>query len=149
MFNKGQVSTEYLVILAIVLVAALVLVYLIGGFEAMGGSNFEAESLQAWGTAAPFSITSMKQAGPILQLEFRNSDLNALTLTGISMDNMIVYSANTTFNSGEKRLINMTTNGCGAPGSKFSHANVRITYNKGGLIGKSETGSKPLTGRCS
>jgi hypothetical protein len=147
--NKGQASTEYLVIMAIVLVVALVVVYLIGGFSGMGGSTMETESQQAWGTAAPFSITVLKQSGSILEMELRNSDINTLMITDISMDGSSVYSANVSFTSGQKRLLIASVQNCGAAGARFSHENVRITYNQGGITGKTETGSKPLIGRCS
>jgi hypothetical protein len=150
MLWKGQVSTEYLVILAILLVLGLVVVYIIGGFSGMGGATIETESLQAWGVAAPFSITILKQSVSTLQLELRNSDLNALTLTGISMDNAVVYATSTTFTSGEKKVISATTSiSCGATGSRFVHDNVLITYNKGGILGNTESGPKPLVGKCS
>ena len=46
---KGQVSTEFLVIMAIGLVIALVLVYLLGGFAGMGAGTVQTQSMQAWG----------------------------------------------------------------------------------------------------
>jgi len=148
--KKGQVSTEYLVILAIVLVVALVVVYLVGGFAGMGAGTMETQSMQAWGTAAPFSITILKQSGTTLELELRNNDVDALTLTAISMDGASVYSTNTTFTSGEKKVITVTTaTTCGTAGVAFSHENVIMTYNKGGISGKTEVGAKPLMGKCS
>ncbi|MFH0738187.1 MAG: class III signal peptide-containing protein [Candidatus Micrarchaeota archaeon] len=152
MIKKGQVSTEYLVILAIVLVVALVVVYLIGGFAGMGVGTMETQSMQAWGTAAPLSITSWKQTASSLELEIQNNDVDQLTLTAISMDGASVpMSTNTTvFTSGEKKLITVTTaTTCGAPGSSFSHSNVILTYDKGSITGKTETGIRPIVGKCS
>jgi hypothetical protein len=150
MFKKGQVSTEYLVILAIVLVVALVVVYLIGGFAGMGAGTVETQSMQAWGTAAPFSITILKQSGTTLELEMRNNDVDTLTLTDITMDGVSAFSANTTFTSGEKKVVNATTtSGCGSVGTSFIHQNVVITYDKGAISGKTEVGIKPLMGKCS
>jgi hypothetical protein len=150
MFKKGQVSTEYLVILAIVLVVALVVVYLVGGFAGMGAGTMETQSQQAWGTAAPFSITILKQSGSLLEMEMRNNDVNTLTLTDISMDGASVFSGNTSFTSGEKKVVNATTaTSCGVTGVSFSHQNVILTYNKGEISGKTEVGAKPLIGRCS
>jgi uncharacterized protein (UPF0333 family) len=150
LFKKGQVSTEYLVILAVVLVVALVVVYLVGGFAGMGAGTMETQSQQAWGTAAPFSITILKQSGTVLEMELRNNDVDQLMLTSISVDNASVLSTNTTFASGEKKVVNATmATPCGTAGSTFSHANVIITYNKGSISGKTEVGSKPLMGRCS
>jgi hypothetical protein len=148
--KKGQVSTEYLVILAIVLVIALVVVYLVGGFAGMGVGTLETQSQQAWGTAAPFSITILKQSGTTLELELRNNDVNTLTLTDISMDGASVFSNSTLFTSGEKKVVTATTaTACGSTGAFFSHENVIITYDKGDIAGKTEVGPRPLIGKCS
>jgi len=150
MFKKGQVSTEYLVILAIVLVIALVVVYLVGGFAGMGAGTIETQSMQAWGAAAPFSITILKQSGNLLQLELRNNDVDTLALTDITMDGASVFSANTTFTSGEKKVVVATTStNCGSAGTSFTHENVVLTYNKGAIAGKTQVGAKPLIGKCS
>jgi len=152
MFKKGQVSTEYLVILAIVLVVALVVVYLVGGFAGMGAGTMETQSMQAWGTAAPLAITSWKQTGTTLDLEIQNNDVDALILTGISMDGAAVTTtpANATFASGEKKVIVATTAAaCGAAGASFSHQNVILSYDKGAITGKTETGVRPIVGKCS
>ena len=147
---KGQVSTEYLVILAIVLVVALVVVYLVGGFAGMGAGTVETQSQQAWGTAAPFSITIVKQSGTTLQMVMRNSDVETLTLTDISIDGAPVFSGNTTFTSGETKEVDVTLPApCTTIGSSFSHQNVMIKYNRVGIIGKMEVGTKPLIGKCS
>jgi len=150
MFKKGQVSTEYLVILAIVLVVALVVVYLVGGFAGMGVGTMETQSQQAWGSAAPFAITSWKQTGTTLSLEMQNNDVDTLILTGISMDGASVFANSTTFTSGQKQVVTATVaTACGAAGTSFSHQSVVITYNKGGITGKAQAGSRPIVGKCS
>ena len=152
MFKKGQVSTEYLVILAIVLVVALVVVYLVGGFAGMGAGTMETQSMQAWGTAAPLAITSWKQTGTSLQLEIQNNDVDALKVTGLAMDGAIVAlnPSNQTLASGAKQLFTATTaTACGDSGTSFSHQNVILTYDKGTITGKTETGVRPIVGKCS
>ena len=147
---KGQVSTEYLVILAIVLVVALVVVYLVGGFAGMGVGTMETQSQQAWGTAAPLAITSWKQNGTSLSLEMQNNDVDTLTLTDITMDGASVFANTTVFTSGEKKVVTATAaTACGAAGSAFSHQNVVLTYNKGSISGKTQTGVRPIVGKCS
>jgi hypothetical protein len=129
-----------------------VVVYLVGGFAGMGVGTMETQSMQAWGTAAPFAITSWKQTGTSLELEVQNNDVDQLTLTGISMDgaNVTISPANQTFASGSKFLITATTaTACGAAGTSFSHSNVILTYDKGGIAGKTETGIRPIVGKCS
>jgi len=147
---KGQVSTEYLVILAIVLVVALVVVYLIGGFAGMGAGTMQTQSQQAWGTSAPFAVTIIKQTGTTLQMELQNNDVDTLVLTGISMDGASVFANSTTFTSGSKQVVTATVAiPCGAAGTAFTHQNVIMTYNKGGITGKTEVGSRALIGTCS
>jgi hypothetical protein len=66
------------------------------------------------------------------------------------MDGASVFSENTIFTSGEKRVISVTTStSCGATGTRFIHDNVLITYNKGIMTGNTEKGAKPLIGTCS
>lgn len=149
---KGQVSTEYLVILAIVLVVALVVVYLVGGFAGMGVGTMETQSMQAWGTAAPLAITSWKQSTTTLQLEVQNNDVDALKLTGISMDGAPVSftPANQTLASGAKQTFTVTgLPDCSPAGTSFSHQTVILTYDKGSITGKTETGIRPIVGKCS
>lgn len=139
-----------MVILAIVLVVALVVVYLVGGFAGMGVGTMETQSQQAWATAAPFAINSWKQTGTSLELEIQNNDVDTLVLTAIAMDGGSVFATNTTFTSGEKKVVTATVaTACGAAGSAFSHQNVVLTYNKGGISGKSQTGTRPIVGKCS
>jgi len=150
MIKKGQAATEYLVIIAIVLVIALVVVYLVGGFAGMGAGTMLTQSKQAWGTASPFAITATKQSGTSLQMQIQNNDVNQLTLTGISMDGASVYSSSTVFASGSSQVLTATTaSTCGAAGSTFSHANVTIIYSNGGITGMTEVGTRPLMGTCS
>ncbi len=147
---RGQVSTEYLVVLAIVLVVALVVVYLMGGFAGMGAGTVQTQSLDAWGSASPFSITILRQSGTNLEMEMRNSDVNELTLTGISMDNASVFSGNLTFSSGQGQVVNATLpSPCTTVGSQFIHQNVIIHYDEGAITDKIEVGLKPLIGSCS
>ena len=80
---KGQVSTEYLVILAVVLVIALVVVYLVGGFSGLGAGSIETQSKNYWGSTAPFAIKAFKASGTALDLEVQNNDLDRLTITDI------------------------------------------------------------------
>jgi hypothetical protein len=150
MSSKGQVSTEYLVILAVVLVVALVVVYLVGGFSSLGAGSLQTESQNYWGSMSPFSIITMKATGTTLNLEIVNNDLQQLTLTGISVEGASVFSTTTTMNSGQDAIINATVAApCGAAGTPYTFNNVVFTYTKGGITGIAEAGTKPLVGKCS
>ncbi|MEW6749330.1 MAG: class III signal peptide-containing protein [Candidatus Micrarchaeota archaeon] len=150
MIKKGQVSTEYLVILAVVLVIALVVVYLVGGFSGLGAGSVETQSKNYWGATAPFAIKAFKASGTALDLEIQNNDLDRLVITGISVDGASIYSGNTSFTSGEAKIMTgVLPAACGAAGTPFTYDDVVITYNKGSLTGLAQAGTKPLVGKCS
>jgi len=150
---KGQVSTEYLVILAVVLVVALVVVFLVGGFAGLGAASLETQSKDYWAGTAPFSIKTFKASGTTLDLEMTNNDIEQLSLTDVTIDGTSVWSAGNTstiFDSGETQTVSATLPAtCGAVGDPFQYPNVRITYNKGGVTGLIQVGAKPLVGKCS
>ncbi|MCI0503683.1 class III signal peptide-containing protein [Candidatus Micrarchaeota archaeon] len=150
MFKKGQVSTEYLVILAVVLVIALVVVYLVGGFSGLGAGSLETQSKNYWGSTSPFAIKAYKVSGSTMELEVANNDLDRLTITDISVDGTSIYSTNTTFTSGESKVLTGTVGtACGAAGTPYTYNNVVVTYDKGALTDVMQTGTKPLVGKCS
>jgi len=147
---KGQVSTEYLVILAIVLVVALIVVYLVGGFSGIGSGTIETASKNYWAGASPFSIKTVKAMDTDLELEIQNNDLERLTITDITVDNASVFSTSTQFNSGDSKVVTGTLGAnCGTTGQTYTYNNVVITYTKGSITDMVEVGAKPLVGKCS
>jgi uncharacterized protein (UPF0333 family) len=150
---KGQVSTEYLVILAVVLVVALVVVYLVGGFSGLGAGSLETQSKSYWGSTSPFAVTTVRVSGTAMDLQMANNDLQLLQLTDVSIDGTSVFSTNTTFTSGEAKVVNMVLPSalvpCTTPGAPYTYNNVVITYSKGGISGIRQSGNKPLVGKCS
>lgn len=150
MFKKGQVSTEYLVILAVVLVVALIVVYLVGGFSGLGAGSLETQSKNYWGSTSPFAITTFKVSGTSMELELVNNDLERIGVTDISVGGSSVYSTAKNFTSGESAVVTATLGTtCGAAGTPFTYDDVVITYNKGSISAIKQTGTKPLVGKCS
>lgn len=150
MNRKGQVSTEYLVILAVVLVVALIVVYLVGGFSGLGAGSLETQSKNYWGSTSPFAIKTFVASGTTLSLELANNDLDKLEVTDISVDGASVYSTAKNFTSGEVSVVAATLGTtCGTAGTNFQYEDVVITYNKGTITGIKQTGTKPLVGKCS
>jgi hypothetical protein len=150
---KGQVSTEYLVILAVVLVVALVVVYLVGGFSGLGAGSLETQSKAYWGSTAPFAVKTVRVSGTTMDLQVSNNDLDQLVLTDVSVDGTSVYSGNASFTSGESKDIATTLASplvaCGAAGTPFTYNNVVLTYTKGTISGVKQSGTKPFVGKCS
>lgn len=140
-----------MVILAVVLVIALVVVYLVGGFSGLGASSLETTSKNYWAGASPFAITGVKLTGTVAEVILQNNDLEQLTITDISVNNgTSIFSTATTFSSGEAKAITGTLAvTCGAAGAPYQYSNVTITYSKGALSGLKETGQKALVGKCS
>ena len=85
----GQGATEYLVLLAVVLIVALVSVALLGFFPGMAGDSQVAQSQMYWRSASPIAITDWAAEAysgsgntyPYFRL--RNTGTYPITITGI------------------------------------------------------------------
>ncbi len=149
MYRKGQVSTEYLVILAVVLVVALVVVALVSGMSPLSSGVSESQSRNYWAGVSPFAITAWKYSGTQLDLTLQNQEGQMVTLSGITGGNGLSYAQNSTFSVGEIKTVSITgMTACGANGASFDIANVQITYNKGGITGLLQKGDKDVVGKC-
>lgn len=146
---KGQGATEYLVILAVVLVVALVVIGLLGWFPGVAGTAREQQSATYWQGASPFSITAYKLNGTSVTLTVANRLSTKLKLTNVSFDGNDLGITSTNFKGGEEKTITGTlATACSPVGSGFEYA-VVFTYNQGSISGIQQTGDKPLIGKCS
>src|SRR3989338_1323557 len=118
---KAQVSTEYLVILAVVLVIALVVVYLVSQGTSLGGGIVDSQSQAYWKGVGPLAINNFRASGTGLQLEIQNNAQETVTLAAT----------------------------CGAAGTRYSYGNVTFTFNQGQVNGKTFVGQRPVSGTCS
>ena len=149
-YKKGQVSTEYLVILAVVLVVALVVVALVSGVTPVSGGVSETQSKNYWSATAPFMISGWKYSDTSLDLTMQNMDGQKVTLTDFEIDGVSYFSTNTSFTVGETKSITATSlPACGSAGTSFELANVQITYSKGSIDGLLQKGAKSISGTCS
>ncbi len=57
---KGQGSTEYLTVMVVVLVIAVIVIALLGGFVSFGSASTVEESKLYWQGTTPFSIEESK-----------------------------------------------------------------------------------------
>lgn len=149
MTKKGQVSTEYLVILAVVLVVALIVVALIGGMSPVSTGISESQSKNYWLSVSPISISAWNYHGTSLDLTLQNMDGQKITVSQISIGGSAVYSVNTSFAVGETRTVTATLANCGSSGDSFELQNVSITYMKDGISALLEKGDKTIVGKCS
>ncbi len=147
--RKGQVSTEYLVILAVVLVIALVVVYLVSSQSGGAATALETTSKNYWKGTSPLAVTEYAASGTSLTLTVKNMDPQKLTVTSITGNGFTAYSTNTTFNVGQEQQIVLTlSTSCGGTGTSFDYGNVTVKYTKGISTNLVQTGAQPLVGRC-
>ena len=148
--KHGQGATEYLVLLAVVLIVALVSVALLGFFPGMAADAKISESSSYWKGARPFAIIdstiNATGGGGVLTIE-------SMEATGqYTITNLLIGTINSTnltstsFAPGEIKNVYMTTPGFGTntAGALYEY-NVTITYNTpGGITGVKQYGTKNL-----
>jgi uncharacterized protein (UPF0333 family) len=146
--KKGQVSTEYLVILAVVLVIALVVVFLVSQGTQVGAGVTETQSKNYWAAQTPLSIVNYQATATAIQVEMTNRDAEDITVTSIEVDGTERYSTATTFNPGETQTITLTfATGCTA-GGRFSF-DIDSEYSRGALTALRQNGERDIVGSCS
>ena len=148
--KKGQVSTEYLVILAVVLVIALVVVFLVSQGTGVGTSTLDSQAQAYWRGVQPISVLDYSASGTTLTLAMQNNAQDPVTITQISGAGLTTYSTSTTFAPGQTRTIAVTLPvNCGATGTRYTYTNVTFTYDVGQIVGKTFAGQRALSGACS
>jgi uncharacterized protein (UPF0333 family) len=145
---RAQGSSEYLVLLAVVLIVALVAIALLGGFSGFGQDARSTETKQYWSSTRPFAITGFNQKGDTMYLYVRNQETDRYTITNVSISN----ASNTTpiiFNGGASK--NIEVHGLRACDSvsydSYEYFNVSIAYDTPYLSSR-YIGTKPLIGTC-
>ncbi|MEM3030472.1 MAG: class III signal peptide-containing protein [Candidatus Micrarchaeia archaeon] len=147
--RRGQGSTEYLVLLAVALIIALVVIGLLGWFPGLAGGARETQSKAYWKGANPFGIIEYKINGTSVSLALRNNEDAKLTVTDVELDGGSLNVSDTDFRGGEEKLVTGTlATSCGSPGTAFEY-NVTIIYNSRSISGNKQIGEKPLIGKCS
>lgn len=149
MFNKkGQGTTEYLIILAVIIVIALVVAGVMGWFPGMSGTINETQSKSYWTATTPIALENWKVTSTGSQFTMKNMGTSKLTVTGITVNSVDVNSLTTTLTAGASHNTeNLASITCTA-GEAYSY-NVVITYDiDGGLTGNKFTGAKPIVGTC-
>lgn len=154
---KGQGATEYLVLLAVVLIVAMVAIALLGFFPGLSYDAKKSESDSYWrGASRPFQIKEHSQpANGNLTMVLGNVDPAQLKLTDISVAGGGFagnYNTTTYISGGEQRTIPIawTTTGTCASGSVYEYQ-VNFTYDGTGenaIVNQKQSGVKTLVGKC-
>ncbi|MCX6776146.1 MAG: hypothetical protein NT130_04845 [Candidatus Micrarchaeota archaeon] len=149
--RRGQAAIEYLIILAVVVIIALIVIGVIGGFPGMTRGVSERDSAAYW-AGADVGITRyfLTDSGGTSQLVLRNNRLFAINFTDITFDGASVLEnpTSTPISPGSSTVITLYPAVCTTAGQSVSK-NVVITY-KDATYGTTYTftGEKPLVGTC-
>jgi len=153
---RGQGATEYLVLLAVVLIIALVSIALLGFFPGLASDAKITQSASYWKSARPFSIVeaSVKSNGSAFIVLQNVEATGTYVLGNITLvqpnGSIVTVSPTTTFASGETKSIYIPDpqGMSGAAGTLYD-LGVVIHYTSANGINATQTGSKNLVGKYS
>lgn len=153
--KKGQGATEYLVLLAVVLIVAMVAIALLGFFPGLAGDAKIAQSDAYWrGTARPFAILEHSLATDNnITLVVQNTEADQRQLTNVSIGGS-GYAGNllnaTYFSAGEKHKFVLNLSGTACTSGNTYELYVNFTYNTAdnSIVGQKQYGEKTLVGKC-
>jgi hypothetical protein len=145
---RGQGATEYLVLLAVVLIVALVSVALLGFFPGMASDARIAQSQSYWrGQARPFAIleNSCATTGNCT-LSIQNMEANGpYTITNFGI-NLGANTTSTVFAAGETKVMTVSIGTTGTAGAVYDY-NVSITYTTPNSVSSKQYGTKNMIGK--
>ncbi len=150
MNSRGQGTTEYLIILAVVIVIALVVVGVMGWFPGLSTGITESQSKAYWMGASPLAITDWQLTSTATEATFamRNMTTDVIQVTEISVDGVAIVATDVNIAAGSTTNVTGTTGVACTSGSAYQ-SNVTISYDViNGISGKTQTGQKPLVAIC-
>ena len=131
--KKGQSSTEYLIILAVVIIIALIVVGVLGGIPGVGKSASSRSSAAYWSsTDVAIPDFAVDEGGDSNFMRIRNNLKNSIIITNVELGGTTIITSDQTINSGESK--NMTLDNhvdCGSAGDGYSYDLV-LTYTDSG-----------------
>src|SRR3989338_6418050 len=124
-FRKGHGATEYLIILAIVIIIALIVAGVLGFIPGLGGTASSRTSETFWSARDVALIDPVFSAGGNDRVTVKNNRVNAVTLTTVSIDGQN-FAAGQTVGAGGSVTLSGAFIACTA-GQTVSYA-VSIAY---------------------
>ncbi|MBU1120414.1 MAG: hypothetical protein ABIE23_04165 [archaeon] len=145
---RGQGTTEYLIILAVIIVIALVVVGIMGWVPGLGGGISEQQSKTYWQGTAPWAIVDHKIGDGDQTLVLQNMTTDRMELKNVSLGGTDLTFTDVNVAGGGTTTIGPTSDSitC-ASNSRFSF-DVIITYDTVNIAGKTQVGDKALIGTC-
>ncbi|MFH1255977.1 MAG: hypothetical protein V1494_01660 [Candidatus Diapherotrites archaeon] len=151
---KGQGTTEYLIILAVVIVIALVVVGVLGFLPGMGTGVTESQSKAYWASQSPLAVTDWQITGTAgdATIVLRNQSSSKITVTGMHFHNGTTQYASTvtstTYSAGEEKAIPFIGSQPVCTSGQSYSLDFNITYSTPNISGKTEGGTVDLIGSC-
>ncbi|MCC7570082.1 hypothetical protein KO465_01910 [Candidatus Micrarchaeota archaeon] len=154
-YVKGQGATEYLVLLGVVLIVALVAIALLGFFPGLSSDAKETQSRAYWaGTASPFQITDFRYSGTDLTLVVRNSRTESLEIANVTLTpgpggTPVVWTPSSSGSVGSGNTVTLEIDNAPSCSSGDSfEMYVSFLYNTNDITGNTQRGEKALVGKC-
>lgn len=152
MEKRGQGTIEYLVIIAIVVVIALVVVGLLLQIMGNFGGMSESSARAAWKSGTPFAIADYAQTSTTVTLVLQNTSGQTLTFDYINVAATDINTTNKTLSAGETYTITVTdaSQTC-TNGAKYSYpkTGIVINYDTPNISDLNQLGVADITGTCS
>lgn len=125
--TKAQGSTEYLIILAVVIIIALIVVGVLGGIPGIGRTGTQRASASFW-LSQDIGITSysVKSNGQVT-FNLKNNLRNSATVTAVTLGGQAVGSGNLSLSTGSTGSRTGSTSLSCTAGKPFTYA-VNISY---------------------
>ena len=149
---RGQATIEYLVLLAVALIIALVVFGLIGFVPGLAGSLQERQSRLFWSSQFPVAIKDYKFTPTGSEFFLQNVADFTLTIISIEMGGQGPASPSPSpakLLPGESKKFTFSGITCTTSGTNVQFDNITISYDvTGGISGQKERGDLSLIGRC-
>lgn len=147
--KSGQGTTEYLIILAVVIIIALIVVSVLGWFPGFGGAITEQQSQAYWQSQSPLAIVQWNIDTSNTKLVLRNMTTTNIMVTEISMSGTNLGLTDTNIAGGGEESFTSSSIACASTDSRKQYAyDITITYTSPGIANASQAGQKPLVGIC-
>jgi len=145
---RGQAATEYLIILAVVVIIALIVVGVLGAFPAISGSVTRQQSEAYWQNAEMGILSNYRISGSTAEVTVKNNKGFAVQLTGIAFDGEGNMGSPVLLSPGSQANVDVTGIPPCTTGQQFSYM-VSISY-EDRSTGRdfSFTGASSLVGTC-
>lgn len=122
--RKAQTATEYLIILAVVIILALIVVGALGGIPGIGRGT-KSKTTQSYWETQEVGITSYSiKQNDMVRLVLRNNQKYAITVLNVSLSDSTMTTANKVLAAGQSEVFTGTVTGsdvCVTAGDAYAH----------------------------